>query len=144
MVPLDAPTVGSTLMVDNIIQADQAMYITAYPNRDSTDTNFEFEFWVEGEAHGFFNKVYFKSENGSGFFVVSLMFLMTVIGLITGLCIFFMCKDKFLEKCARICAKCPCKKKGSGHVELAQVLPTDINITEVQDVSKIEDKEGTA
>jgi len=119
------------------------MWITAYPNRGGTDTNFEFEFWVEGEAHGFFNKVYFRADNGTGYFVISLLFFMTVIGICTGCLIFFYCKEKFLSVVARICAKCPRFKKKSddGHVELSQVQPTmltDTNIqaTDVHDISK--------
>ena len=106
------------------------MWITAYPNEYMVDTNFEFDFWAVGEGWAPITNWYdenFGGDNGTSYFVVLMLFILLIIGIISGLVYW-----RFKEKC-NACFRKICKNKvGAGneseaeassgkHVQLSQV-----------------------
>lgn len=78
------------------------MIIVAHPKKDSKDTKFYFEFWVEGEAYPMIEQYYIEyivqNPNGDVMWIIVLVSAGTLACII--LCCIFFC----LKACCRRCA----------------------------------------
>lgn len=79
------------------------MIVIAHPDKDSKDTKFYFEFWVEGEEYPFFEKYYneYIEQNPNG----DVMFVILLVCAGTFLCIIFCCIYFCVKACCRRCRK---------------------------------------
>ena len=80
---------------------EESMIVVAYPDKNSKDTKFYFEFWVEGEAYPiyeqYYNEYIVQNPNGEVMWIIVLVCAGTLACII--LCCIFFCVKACCRKC---------------------------------------------